>query len=377
MTSPQPYIVVAAGGTGGHMMPAEAVTKELQAQGAKVTLVTDKRGDDIVNACVGMKKLVLPASSHTRGGMLGKVSAIWSILKSAGAVKAAFKKVRPDVVVGFGGYPSLPAVLAARSLNIPYVLHEQNAVLGRVNRKMAKGASLVALSVEKTSLVPKGVKTIVTGNPLRQSIAEMANIAYAVPLGLGNIRLFVLGGSQGARILSDVVPAALAQLSDEYRGRLEVIHQARPENVDNTIEVYKAAGIKATVKSYFEDVGSVLLRTQLVICRSGASTLAELTATGRPAILVPLAIAVDDHQAANATLVSDAAGGWVMTENEFTPENLAEKLIALFDDVGILRDASENIRKLAMMDAAHDLAAQVMQIKNRKGSEKCAASPSI
>ena len=304
------------------------------------------------------------------GGILGKVKSLFSIFFSTLQVRKIFKAKRPSIVVGFGGYPSLPAILAARTMGIPYVLHEQNAVLGRVNRAMAARAELVALSVSPTERVAKGVKTVLTGNPVRQLIAKLANIAYAVPLGFGDIRLFILGGSQGARILSDVVPSAIAMLPQEYRERLDVIHQARPEDVERVKLAYESSNTKADVKPYFEDVGAVLLRTQLVICRSGASTLSELTAMGRPAILVPLAIAADNHQEANARIIEEAGGGIIMPEHEFTPSALATKLDALFEDMGDLRDWSDGMRTVANLNAAEDLAQVVIEVAEREGSSE-------
>lgn len=351
-----PHIILAAGGTGGHMMPAEAVADVLTEQGYEVSLITDKRGQSISNVMTDIDRMVLDASSHMGGGLIGKIRSAFSIMFSTLKVRRHFAKDKPTVVVGFGGYPSLPAVLAAKSLSIPYILHEQNAVLGRVNRMMAKNAHTVALSMENTSRVPEGTITIVTGNPVRKLISKLANIAYAVPLGFGDIRIFVIGGSQGARILSDVIPEAIAGLGDDLQERLDVLHQARPEDVERVVKAYADAGVKAEVKSYFEDVGAILLRTQLVIARSGASTLAELAAMGRPAILVPLAIAADDHQSANAKIVEEAGGGWIYSEKEFTPEALRERLQKMLDDMGDLRDGSDNMRTIARLNAAEDLA---------------------
>jgi len=256
----------------------------------------------------------------------------------------------------------VPAVLAARMLGIPFVLHEQNAVLGRVNRFFAEDAKTLALSVPDTARVPIGAYTETTGNPVRHLIHKLANIAYAVPMGFGDVRLLVIGGSQGARILSDVVPAAIALLPEDLRARIEMTHQARPEDVERVIEAYQAIGVRATVEPYFDDVGALLLRAQLVICRSGASTIAELAAMGRPAIMVPLAIAADDHQNANAQAIVDAGGGWIMKENEFKPEALAHKLEHLLSDMSDLRNASDGMRSAARLDAADRLARIVLSI---------------
>jgi UDP-N-acetylglucosamine--N-acetylmuramyl-(pentapeptide) pyrophosphoryl-undecaprenol N-acetylglucosamine transferase len=361
------YIVLAAGGTGGHMMPAEAVADVLTRDGFDVLLVTDTRGDAIRNAMVNANRYVLRTASHMGGGLLGKVRSALSIVGSTFQVWRQFKRRCPAVVVGFGGYPSLPAVLAARSQGVPYVLHEQNAVLGRVNRLMAENARVVALSLEHSERVPTAAYTEVTGNPVRHLISKLSNIAYSVPFGFGDIRLLVIGGSQGARILSDVVPSALAGLPDNVRDRIEITHQARAEDVERVREAYKVAGIRHTVESYFDDVGALLLRSQLVICRSGASTVAELAAMGRPAIMVPLAIAADDHQTANAMVIERAGGGWVMPESQFTAEALKEKLTELLADPSRLSDASEAMREVACLDAAERLGAIVKSIASKEG----------
>lgn len=357
-----PNIMLAAGGTGGHMMPAEAVADVLVQDGYRVSLITDIRGDNIKNALVDTDRFVLKTSSHATGGIVGRVKALISVARSTLQMRKLFKKDRPTVVVGFGGYPSLPAVLAARNLGIPFVLHEQNAVLGRVNRFLAEDARVLALSMPDTEKVPVGAYTELTGNPVRQLIAKLANIAYAVPIGFGDVRLLVLGGSQGARILSDVIPAAIAKLPEDLRQRIEMTQQARPEDVDRVVEAYEKSGVRAKVQPYFDDVGALLLRAQLVICRSGASTISELAAMGRPAIMVPLKIAADDHQSANAKIIEEAGGGWVMDEDSFTPDALAQKLEHLLTDMGDLRDASEGMRNVAQLDAATRLASIIVKV---------------
>lgn len=363
-----PHIVLACGGTGGHMMPAEAVADKLVKANYDITLVTDRRGEAIGNVFKDFDRFVLGASSHMSGGILGKIKSAFSILSSTIKVRRLFGQKKPAAVVGFGGYPSLPAVLAARMMGIPYILHEQNAVLGRVNRLMANRCELLALSVENTERVPAGVKTVVSGNPVRTVMASLANIAYAVPMGGGDIRMLILGGSQGARILSDVVPAALDKLGDQYREQLDITHQARPEDVERVQATYQSADIRAEVKPYFDDVAGLLLKTQLVISRAGASTLAELTAMGRPAILVPLAIAADDHQTANAARVEAVGGGWVIAEQDFTVERLVVLLDKLFDDMGDMRNASDQMRTLARLDAADTLATVIIDIGGAENS---------
>lgn len=362
MSNTAPYFVMACGGTGGHMMPAEAVADRLMEAGYEVTLITDARGKSIGNVFQDMDSFVLNTSSHMAGGVVGSIKSVVSIIRSTFTVRSKFKARRPAAVIGFGGYPSMPTVLAARSMGIPYVLHEQNAVLGRVNRLMAGGARTIALSVEQTERVADSSETIVVGNPVRSLIKKVANIAYAVPLGDGPIRLLVIGGSQGARILSDVVPEALGRIDPDYVERLDVMHQARAEDVERVVEAYAKAEIKADVRPYFDDVAGILLTAQLIVCRAGASTIAELTAMGRPAVLVPLSIAADSHQLANARLIEAAGGAWVIEEQDFTPRALSDLILTLFDDMGKLREASEGMRSLAKLDAADKLAAHVIEI---------------
>ena len=362
MTAKQTYVVIAAGGTGGHMMPADAMASELVERGSTAHLITDKRGDKFDNIMQDIQRTVLPTMQHMGKGLLPKIKSATSILISRHYVIKMFRKNRPDVVVGFGGYPSLPTVLAAKWLRIPYILHEQNAVLGRVNRLMGEGAAGIALSYEATAGIPAEALHAVTGNPVRKVIEKIANIAYAVPMGAGDIRLFIMGGSQGARILSDIVPTALVGLEASYRDRLVVSHQARAEDVARVKTAYKSAGIRAEVEPYFDDVAAILLRAQLVISRAGASTLAELTVMGRPAVLVPLAIATNDHQSANASVVRQAGGGWVFTEDQFTSEALIDLLTGLFIDMGGLRKASDGMRRCATIGAADHLADLVLEV---------------
>ena len=259
----KPLIIMAAGGTGGHVMPAIAAAEVLEKQGYDLLLVTDRRGISLSGAMTEMPHVVMNASSHMAGGIFGKIKSVISLALAALAVGRKFRQVRPSLVIGFGGYPSLPPILAARMMRIPFMVHEQNAVLGRVNRWVAKKATKVALSYQQTARVPVGTRTVLTGNPVRPVISKLSNIAYSVPFGCGDIRIVVLGGSQGARILSDVVPKAIRLLGEDYRQRLVVSHQARPEDVERVTETYTDGHIRAEVSPFFEDVASLLVKTQL------------------------------------------------------------------------------------------------------------------
>ncbi|WCL55451.1 undecaprenyldiphospho-muramoylpentapeptide beta-N-acetylglucosaminyltransferase [Gimibacter soli] len=354
------HILLAAGGTGGHMVPAEALAAELTARGHRVSLVTDARGDAFKTIMAGIDRFVLQATSHMQGGIVGKLKAGISLVGSFFAVRRHFRAVQPDVIVGFGGYPSMPAVMGAKSLGLPYILHEQNAVLGRVNRWTAKGAAVVALTTAATERVPTGARTAVTGNPVRPAVREAAKTAYAVPEEGGPVRLFILGGSQGAHILSKTVPGALAMLDDATRSRLQVQHQARPADGPMVTALYATAGITAKVEAYFENVPEILASTHLVISRAGASTLAELTAVGRPAILVPLAIAADDHQRANAAPLVAAGGAIAVAEKDFTPDHLAAMVRDLLKEPARLSAMAASMKSAAQGDAGKALADLVL-----------------
>ena len=358
-----PLIVIAAGGTGGHMMPASALSDMLKDRGYRVMLITDRRGDGIAAGMADIPRHVTSAESHMTGGVLGKIKSFFSIFKATLEVRKIFLNDKPAAVIGFGGYPSMPGILAARWVGVPFALHEQNAVLGRVNRAMAPKSTFVALSYKNTSMIPDGTTTKVTGNPVRKVISKLANVAYSVPFGFGDIRILVLGGSQGARILSDIVPAAITQLDADLAQRLVISHQARPEDVGRVKRAYETAEIRAEVAPFFNDVASILVRTQLVIARSGASTLAECATMARPAILVPLKIAADDHQTKNAELHQEVGGAWIFKEADFTPPALKDFLGTLFDeDLSKLRSASEGIRQLTMEDSAETLAEALIDL---------------
>jgi UDP-N-acetylglucosamine--N-acetylmuramyl-(pentapeptide) pyrophosphoryl-undecaprenol N-acetylglucosamine transferase len=319
---------------------------------------------------VDIDRMVLRATSHMRGGVIGKIGSVFSIISSFFAARKYLKKVGATKVVGFGGYPSMPVILAARSKGIPFILHEQNAVLGRVNRWMAEKADLIALSAAETSMIPEGVETVHVGNPVRSSVRAVANSPYQGPEAASVIRLFILGGSQGAHILSREIPGAITGLPDHIRMRLIVTHQARPEDIDTVKRQYGEAGISATVQSYFDDVASILEDTHLVISRSGASTLAELTATGTPAILVPLAIAADDHQSANARPLAEKGAATVIPENEFQSAAIGEHLLRLLDNETVLQDMALAMKSFATLDAGDKLADLVLGNQTPKIASK-------
>lgn len=326
-------LVIAAGGTGGHMFPAQALAEAMVRRGWRVRLSTDARGARYTGGfphVVQVEKV--GSATFARGGAGAKVAAPFVIAGGVAAATARMLRDRPAVVVGFGGYPSIPALAAATLLRLPRMIHEQNGVLGRVNRAFAPRVGAVACGTWPTVL-PRGVTGLHTGNPVRQAILDRAGAPY-IPPGDYPMSVVVIGGSQGARILSDVVPAAVAALEPAIRDNLRVAHQAREEDVPRVEAAYAEAGIKAEVKTFFQDVPRRFSEAQLVIARSGASTVADLTVIGRPAILVPYAAAAADHQTANARGLVEAGAAILVPESKLEPVALAGQIALVLGNPG-------------------------------------------
>ncbi len=355
MTGP---IVIAAGGTGGHLFPGQALAQELERRGRTIAVMTDSRVARVRDRFPHAEVYPIPSATPSVGGILGMVRAVLPIL--IGTVKAwrLLGRIEAKAVIGFGGYPTMPPLLAAWLRGIPAAVHEQNAVLGRVNRVMAPRVTAIA----STFATPKYLraedtgKLSLTGNPVRDQIRAVADRPYNAPGADGPFNLLVFGGSQGARVMSDVVPGALALLPDALRSRLKVVQQARPEDCDRVKGAYTTAGIDAEVAPFFEDMHERLSAAHLVIARSGASTVTELAVIGRPAILVPLPHAIDQDQLANAQVLSEAGGGWCMPQDTFTPEGLASELEALMTAPDRLTAAAAAAKSAARPDAAAALA---------------------
>lgn len=350
-------VVLTAGGTGGHVFPAEALAAELLARGHDLTLVTDSRGATYGGVLGSLKTVRVRAGQVAGRGRIGQVLGLVDIARGALQARGILAAMKPAVVVGFGGYASLPAMAAASLLGIPTVIHEQNAVLGRANRLLASRVSTIATSFDAVRHLPPTVERVHTGMPVRPAIVPVREAPYPAVDGDAPLRLLVLGGSQGARILSDVVPAALAALPAEIRGRLHVAQQCRPEDLDRVRAAYAGAGLaEATLESFFGDVPQRLAACHLLIARAGASTVAEMTTAGRPAILVPYPFATDDHQTANARAVDAAGGGWLMPQDRFTAEALTARLADLFAMPASLQAAAGAARAFGVPDAAARLA---------------------
>lgn len=326
-----PLLLIAAGGTGGHMFPAQALAEAMVAKGWRVKLSTDARGARYAG---GFPRAVtieeVASATFARGGIAARALVPLRIAAGVAGAYLAVRRDRPAVVVGFGGYPSIPALAAAVLLKIPRMIHEQNGVLGKVNRAFASRVRLIACGTWPTDL-PEGVEGSHTGNPVRAAVLERAGAPY-IPPGDYPMSVLVIGGSQGARILSDIVPAALALLPGPLRANVRVAHQARPEDRDRVIAAYAGAGIRAEVEPFFEDVPRRLSEAQLVISRSGASSVADISVVGRPSILVPFAAAAGDHQTANARGLVAAEAAILIPESRLDAATLAGHVAAVLED---------------------------------------------
>ncbi|NKD85229.1 undecaprenyldiphospho-muramoylpentapeptide beta-N-acetylglucosaminyltransferase [Haematospirillum jordaniae] len=327
--TPRGRIVLAAGGTGGHVFPAEALAAELSKRGWSLSLITDQRGR-AYGGTLGQVETFGVSSAQVLGqSPLARIAALAALLRGTWQARRILRQIRPKAIVGFGGYASVPAIAAGTLLGIPVLIHEQNAVLGRANRLFAKRVQAVATVYDAIRFLPPQVPAIRVGMPVRSGIHNIAGTPYIPPGPDGPVELLVLGGSQGARILTDVVPAALAALPDAIRTRVTVSHQARPEDLERARHDYDRAGIAATVNAFFDDVPERLARAHLLIARAGASTVAEVTVAGRPSVLIPYGAAADDHQTANARAVEAAGGTMVISQDSFTPSTLTHTLVHL------------------------------------------------
>ncbi len=351
-------LLIAAGGTGGHMFPAQALAETMLARGWRVRLSTDERGARYAGGfpeAVAIERVA--SATFARGGAAARIMVP---LRIAGGILKAIRGQltdRPAVVVGFGGYPSIPALSAAWVLRRPRMIHEQNGVLGRVNQAFAPRVDRVACGTWPT-LLPAGVTGEPTGNPVRQAVRDRAGAPY-IPPGDYPMSVVVIGGSQGARILSDVVPAAMALLPEGLRANLRVAHQARDEDAIRAAETYEVAGIRVEIAAFFADIPRRLSEAQLVISRSGASSVADISVIGRPSILIPYAAATGDHQTANARGLAEAGAAVVIPEKRLDPATLAEHIGAILGQPAAAERMAANALTLGRPDAAERLAALV------------------
>ncbi len=371
-------VVLAAGGTGGHLFPAQALAEELVRRGYLVHLMTDPRVREYGSKFPAAQIHEIPSGSISLSKPMTIFSGGSKLFRGFMAARKILNTLKPLAVVGFGGYPSFPPLVAARFSGIPSCIHEQNAVMGRANRAISKHVSCIASSFPNIHKLPDGVKSklVMTGNPVRETVLAAAQEEYETPTPDKPFKLLVFGGSQGARIFSDVVPEALAGLPSNIKKRLQLTQQVRPEDMERVKESYVASGIDADLASFFSDMPKRIANAHLVIARSGASTVAELSVIGRPGILVPLAHAIDNDQLLNAREFAQSGAGWIIEQPEFDAERVSGLLTKLRFSEADLTSAASASKALGRPDAAQRLADAVEKIALNKVAKDAGYDPS-
>ena len=369
MTETRP-IVLAAGGTGGHVFPAQALASELRSRGYHLVLMGDHRSEAFDGALGQLEIHRIDAAGVSGRGYLAKAAAILRLARGYLQARRRLRRLDPMVVVGFGSYPSVPTVLAAQHLGIKTVIHEQNAVLGRANRLLAPRATRVATAFASVRALRAADrdKSVWTGNPVRPEVIVARDKPYVPLEAEGDVELLIIGGSQGAKVFGEIVPQAVSLLDDRLRARLRVVLQCRAESLDIAKSNLGRAKVRAEVASFFDDMPERLAKASLVICRSGASTIAELAIVGRPALLVPFPHATDNHQTANAEGLCDAGGGWIVQQDSFTPEVLAERLSSLLRLGPTLTVAARCSHQMGKPEAAAQLSNLVVEVVTGNGN---------
>lgn len=363
-------ILLAAGGTGGHLFPAEALAHELKAMGYSVHLVTDSRAERYAGKFPADEVHVVPSATIGSKNPVSVVKSLWTLWAGMRAARKLIARLKPKAVVGFGGYPTVPPLLAATGMGVPSIIHEQNAVMGRANKALASRVKAIAGGFLPEGTGAFAAKTVTTGNPVRPAVLAAAKTPYASAVGDAPFHLVVFGGSQGAQYFSKAVPQAICRLDDEVRQRFKVTQQARPEDKDGVIATYEKLGVPAEVSPFFTDMADRIAGAQLVICRSGASTVSELAVIGRPAILVPYPYALDHDQAANAAALAAKGGARVIAQGELTADRLAGILNDAIGKPQSLADMAANARETGKPDAASLLASLVEAIASGLTVEK-------
>ena len=357
-------VMLAAGGTGGHLFPAFALAQELARRSIPVDLVTDMRGDRYGSDFPARAVYRVPSATLAQRSPLAAARTGWMLLRGVAAAFKLMGEVRPAAVVGFGGYPAFPPLVAAKLRRIPTAVHEQNAVLGRANRMLATRVDAIATSFEPTKHLegPARARARLTGNPVRDPVIDWAAQGYHAPGREGPFSLLVFGGSQGARFFSDMMPPALTLLPPEVRASLFVVQQCREEDLARVEAAYRAAGVRAHLAAFFANLPEEMAKAHLVIGRAGASTVAELTVMGRPAILVPLPHAIDNDQLNNAKRLAESGGAWCIEQKELTPERLASAIGRLLGEPDMLVQAAAAARRQGRPDAVARLADLVEEL---------------
>lgn len=364
--------LIAAGGTGGHLFPAEALAHALAARGVAVELVTDERALQYGGTFPARAMHTIRSATPRGGSLLARVNAIAQLGLGTLDALRLLRKLKPHVVIGFGGYPTVPPLMAASLLRIPTILHEANGVMGRANRFLAGRVDRIAASVPLQRVNDHWrEKIIITGNPVRPNVLAAANEAYP-DFADGRLHLLVTGGSQGARVMADVAPAALELLPSQLRERIDLVQQTREEDIPRVKEAYARANVRAEIAPFFSDLPQRIASAHLVIARSGASTVTELAVIGRPSILVPLPHALDQDQAANAALLAQSGSAEVVRQENFTPQFLSDRLTQLMGSPEQLTERARAAKSAGVVDAAERLADLVLRVATDK---ECAPAP--
>lgn len=362
-----PLILISSGGTGGHMTPAASLAHDLKGRGFRIALITDGRGEKYAPMFPEGTPVHVIRAGTIGGGLAGRVKGAHGLLSGIIQAWRLTGKLRPALVIGFGGYPSFPGVFAAQRRKIPTIIHEQNAVLGKANLLLAGGAERIALSFPDMTGLDKAecLRAVITGNPVRSEIAALSDIPYTPPREGGPFNILIMGGSLGASVFAKIVPAALAQLSEAEKSRLNVVQQCREADLEIARKQYEEAGIKSDLAAFYNDMANRLTDAHLIICRSGASTVAELTAARRPAIYVPYPHHKDQQQKKNAQHIVEGGGAWMMIEDEFAPQTLLARIRAFLHNPDELAQAAQKAETFGRPDAARrlgNLAAAVMSV---------------
>jgi UDP-N-acetylglucosamine--N-acetylmuramyl-(pentapeptide) pyrophosphoryl-undecaprenol N-acetylglucosamine transferase len=355
----RPVIMLAAGGTGGHLFPAESLARELKDRGCRIELVSDDRVAEFAGSFPADEIHRITSGTVTGSGLASKAKGLLKLARGVWQCRSLVNRIQPMAAIGFGGYPTVPPMLAASLLGIPCVLHEQNAVMGRANRFLAKRVAKIATGFDIGGGDPRFVQV---GNPVRAAVIEASKIVMPAPTADGPLHLLVFGGSQGARIMAEIVPPAVALMPEAYRRRLVITQQVRAEDMERVAAEYSRLGVMASCNPFFRDLPARMAASQLVIARSGASTVAELSVIGRPSILVPLPGSIDQDQAANARVLKDAGGAQVMLQPSFTPEALADRLSAMLAAPAELASMAAKARAIGIADAASRTADVALEV---------------
>ena len=369
-------IVLSAGGTAGHLFPAQALAEVLIARGQTVDLVTDERGDRYGGRFPARDIHIVPSATFGSRNPVKMAGTAVTLARGFARAWGLIGRLDPAVVIGFGGYPTLPPLIDAAMRGKRTAIHDQNAIMGRANRLLAGRVDMIATSFPEVKLVrdKDRPKMVQTGVPVRPAVIEASAASYEVPEPGGTLKVLVFGGSQGARVFADMVPPAIALMSATHRARLRIVQQCRPEDMDRVRSAYAEAGVEAELAEFFTDLPKRMASAQLVVSRSGASTVAELAVIGRPGLMVPLPHALDNDQLMNATALQDAKGGTVLPQAELNPQRLADDLARLMDDPAPLAATVANAKAFGNPRAAETLADAVMALAADKTIEEIRAS---